>query len=94
MLHPEPRARLMKDGLEGCAAVGEHDGDAEGERAERLLQERDRPVLCEVFLHGEVYGAGAAIDGDEQVTPAHVAVRRAQDRQMLRIHSTCTKPRP
>jgi len=63
---------------EAAAVVGQHVGQAEGERRAGLAQGGDGAVLGFVVLDGEMDGARAAVDGDEQAALAPLAVAGLQ----------------
>jgi hypothetical protein len=91
VLHAELAAVLLEAlGGEAGAAVGQHVRDPEREGGDRRLEEGLGAGLGLVVLDREVDEAGAAVDGDEQVALARLAVGRAQLRCFT---SMWTKPR-
>jgi hypothetical protein len=84
-----PAGPLEAVGGEAAAAVGQvgqHPGDPEREGGERLPQERGGAGLGLLVPDRQVHGAGAAVDGHEQVALAQLAVARAQLGQVLHVH--------
>ncbi len=59
---------------EAAAVVGQHVGQVEGEGRGGLAQGGDGAVLGFVILDGEMDGARAAVDGNEQAALALLAV--------------------
>ena len=71
VLDAELAAALLEAlGREAAAAIGQQARDAEREGRERLLQEGLGAGLGLLVLDRQVHGAGAAVDGDEQVALA------------------------
>ena len=60
-------------------------GDLEGEGGRGLALEGDSAMFGFVILDGEVDGARAAVDGNEQVAFAPVAVTHLQPGQVLNV---------
>ena len=91
VLDAELAAALLEAlGREAAAAIGQEAGDAEGEGRDRLLQEGLGASLGLLVLDRQVHGAGAAVDGDEQVALAALAIRGPQLGQVLhvQVHET------
>ena len=83
--HAQLGAGFGKGRREAVAVVGQHMGELEGERGGSLTQDGDGAALGFVVLDGEVDGARATVDGDEQVALAPLAVARLQVGQVLDV---------
>jgi hypothetical protein len=72
-------------GGEAAAAIGEHMRGPEGEGDNGLLEEDSGTGLGLVILDRQVDEAGAAVDGDEQVALAELAIGRPRLGQVLHV---------
>ena len=70
---------------EAAAVVGQHVGELERERRRGFSEKGDGAPFRLVVLDGQVDGAGPAVDGDEQIALAPLAIGRLQLRQVLDV---------
>ena len=80
-----PASLLEAVGGEAAAAVGRQARDPEREGGERPLQERPGAGLGPVVPDREAHGAGAPVDGHEQVALPALAIGRPQLGQVLQV---------
>jgi hypothetical protein len=87
VLHLQLAAGVLKAiSPEAGPSVREHVRDLEGKRANRLVQEGDRAGGQLVVLDGQVYPAGAPVNGHIQKALATFAVGGLQLGQVLDVH--------